>query len=63
MKAEDLINKLELELRYYHQQMKEYRFERSQDEIDNSEMYAMYKRKILKISKQIELIRLEIKES
>lgn len=51
------ISDLEWEIKYCEKSMKEYRFERSQYEIDMSEMYRMYQQKKLEAKKKIETLR------
>lgn len=54
------INDLEWAIKYYQKSMKEYRFERTQEEIDTSEMYRNYKQKELEAEKKIKLLRISL---
>ena len=60
---EEIVEKikyLEGSIKYYNLSMKEYSFERTQNEIENSEMYRGYKQKREECFKKIELLRSEI---
>lgn len=51
------INDLEWEIKYCERSMEEIRFERTQDEIDNSKLYQNYKQKKKDAIKKIEILR------
>lgn len=57
------ITDLEQEIKYHQNCMETYSFEKTQSELDSSEMYQNYRQKKLEAIKNIELLRTQLKKS